>query len=95
MPFLLLSANGAYDSLAGRAPVPGDPVETLMYARNRFHLDITDHSGHADALYAEWAALDGLDGRFREPFDTPYGLREFVYIDPDGTAHRVGSPLDR
>ena len=25
------------------------------------------------------------------PQDTPYGLREFAYIDPDGTAHRVGS----
>ena len=24
-----------------------------------------------------------------------YGLREFAYIDPDGTAHRVGSPLSR
>jgi hypothetical protein len=49
----------------------------------------------ADALYAEWAALQGLPGRFREPFDTPYRLREFVYVDPDGTAHRVGSPLGR
>ncbi len=27
------------------------------------------------------------------PHDTSYGLREFVYIDPDGIAHRVGSPL--
>jgi hypothetical protein len=28
------------------------------------------------------------------PHDTPYGLREFVYIDPDGIVHRAGSPLD-
>jgi hypothetical protein len=49
----------------------------------------------ADALYAEWAALESLEGRLVEPFDTPYGLREFAYIDPDGTAHRIGSPLAR
>ncbi|BAN30811.1 VOC family protein [Mycobacterium avium subsp. hominissuis] len=46
----------------------------------------------ADALYAEWAALDNLGGRLLAPHDTPYGLREFAYVDPDGTAHRVGSP---
>jgi hypothetical protein len=49
----------------------------------------------ADALYAEWAALEGLEGRLVQPVDTPYGLREFAYVDPDGTAHRVGSPLAR
>jgi hypothetical protein len=35
----------------------------------------------------------GVAGRFIEPHDTRYGLREFVYIDPDGIVHRVGSPL--
>jgi hypothetical protein len=47
----------------------------------------------ADALHAEWAALPDLDGRLMAPVDTAYGLREFAYVDPDGTAHRVGSPL--
>jgi len=47
----------------------------------------------ADALYAQWKALENLAGRLVAPHDTPYGLREFVYVDPDGTAHRVGSPL--
>ena len=47
----------------------------------------------ADAVYAEWKALD-LEGRLIPPFDTPYNLREFVYVDPDCTQHRVGSPLD-
>lgn len=47
----------------------------------------------ADALYAEWEALEDLDGRLIAPRDTPYGLREFVYIDPDGTQHRIGSPV--
>lgn len=46
----------------------------------------------ADALYAQWAAAD-VGGRLNGPRDTPYGLREFAYIDPDGTLHRVGSPL--
>lgn len=47
----------------------------------------------ADALYAEWSAVDDLEGRLIAPQDTAYGLREFAYVDPDGTAHRVGSPL--
>jgi hypothetical protein len=46
----------------------------------------------ADALHAEWTAC-GVDGRFGAPRNTPYGLREFAYVDPDGTLHRVGSPL--
>ncbi|MEU1343829.1 VOC family protein [Streptomyces sp. NPDC005827] len=46
----------------------------------------------ADALYAEWKT-SGVEGRFAEPADTPYGLREFAYVDADGTSHRVGSPL--
>ena len=46
----------------------------------------------ADALRSEWASA-GVGGRFIGPHDTAYGLREFVYIDPDGIVHRVGSPL--
>ncbi|MCW8382142.1 bleomycin resistance protein [Streptomyces justiciae] len=46
----------------------------------------------ADAIYAEWKN-SGVEGRFTQPADTPYELREFTYVDLDGTAHRVGSPL--
>lgn len=46
----------------------------------------------ADALHAHWAGA-GVAGRLSEPHDTPYGLREFAYVDPDGTLHRIGSPL--
>ena len=46
----------------------------------------------ADTVHAEWQAA-GVDGRFVQPHDTPYRLREFAYVDPDGTAVRVGSPL--
>lgn len=63
---------------------PGDPGGTggVVY------LYVSD----ADALHAEWTSA-GVEGRFMGPHDTPYGLREFVYIDPDGIVHRVGSPL--
>jgi catechol 2,3-dioxygenase-like lactoylglutathione lyase family enzyme len=61
-----------------------DPVGTggLVY------LYVSD----ADALHAEWTSA-GVAGRFMGPHDTPYDLREFVYTDPDGIVHKVGSPL--
>ena len=46
----------------------------------------------ADALYSQWSAAAVL-GRFVQPHDTPYGLREFAFVDDDGTAHRIGSPV--
>lgn len=46
----------------------------------------------ADALSAEWRAA-GVQGRFTDPEDTPYELREFAHVDPDGNLLRVGSPL--
>jgi predicted enzyme related to lactoylglutathione lyase len=52
------------------------------------YIDVSD----ADAVHTEWAAA-GVDGRLGEPQDTEYGMREFAYVDPDGTLHRVGSPL--
>lgn len=41
----------------------------------------------------EWAAA-GVGGRLGDPVDTAYGLREFRYVDPDGTLVRVGSPFN-
>lgn len=46
----------------------------------------------ADTLYAAWST-SGVKGRFIPPHDTDYGLREFAFVDRDGTAHRVGSSL--
>ena len=51
------------------------------------YLYVTD----AEAVRAEWIQA-GVDGRFGEVRATEYGLREFGYVDPDGTLHRVGSP---
>jgi hypothetical protein len=62
-----------------------DPLRTAASV----YLYVSD----ADALYAEWKALGNLEGRLIAPHDTPYRLREFAYVDPDGTAHRIGSPL--
>lgn len=47
----------------------------------------------AEALYNEWKAVENIGGRLHPPHDTPYGLREFAYVDPDGTLHRIGSRL--
>jgi hypothetical protein len=44
----------------------------------------------ADAVRSEWAA-SGVEGRLGQPFDTDYGMREFGFVDADGTLHRVGS----
>jgi hypothetical protein len=48
----------------------------------------------ADALYAAWVAA-GVEGRLEPPVDTPYDLREMVYIDPDGNLLRVGSQMKK
>lgn len=67
--------------------VPQDPEEPQA-SGGVVYVYVSD----ADALHAEWSSA-GVEGRFLGPHDAPYGLREFVYIDPDGIVHRVGSPL--
>ncbi len=44
----------------------------------------------ADAVHAEWADA-GVEGRLTTVADTDYGMREFAFVDVDGTLHRVGS----
>ena len=63
-----------------------DPGSTAAHV----YLYVSD----ADALHVEWAGAGDV-GNLRAPYDTPYGLREFSLIDPEGTLHRVGSPLSR
>jgi catechol 2,3-dioxygenase-like lactoylglutathione lyase family enzyme len=46
----------------------------------------------ANALHATWLQAR-VPGRLTAPEDTPYGLREFAHVDPDGNLVRVGSPL--
>lgn len=59
-------------------------------ARTGAHLYL--YVSDADALHSEWQDA-GVDGELGELFDTPYGLREFAFRDPDGTLLRVGSPI--
>ena len=64
---------------------PGhDPAATSSMA----YLFVDD----ADAVHREWAAA-GLGGRLSEPREMAWGMREFSYVDPDGTLHRVGSEI--
>ena len=63
----------------------GDPARTGSVV---YH-----YVSDADALHAEWVAA-GVEGRIGDPADTAWGLREFGYVDPEGTLHRVGSPLE-
>jgi hypothetical protein len=46
----------------------------------------------ADAVRAEWASC-GVEGRLGETCNTDYRMREFAFVDSDGTLHRVGSKL--
>lgn len=46
----------------------------------------------ADVLFSEWRS-SGAIGRFFEPTNTDYGLREGAHIDRDGNLIRFGSAL--
>ncbi len=66
--------------------------ESPEHDRTRDGAEICLYVSDADALFESWSS-SGIKGRFIAPHDTPYGLREFAFVDRDGTAHRVGSPL--
>jgi len=44
-----------------------------------------------EALQARWDAT-GVPGT-SDPYDTPYGMREAVHVDPDNNLIRIGSRL--
>lgn len=67
-------------------------TEWIQHDPERTAATVYIYVSDADTLHAEWAVA-GAPGRLGEPFETEYGLREFSYVDPDGTLHRVGSPL--
>jgi catechol 2,3-dioxygenase-like lactoylglutathione lyase family enzyme len=48
----------------------------------------------ADAVHAEWMA-SGVEGHLGQPCDRPWGMREFTFVDDDGTLHRVGHRMPR
>ena len=61
-----------------------DPLRTAA----QVYLYVSD----ADALYEQWSAA-GVRGRFTEPRDATYGLREAAHVDPEGNLIRYGSWL--
>ena len=96
-----------YRSLGFTARTYDGPDRYGFVDRDRVSLHLTEWAEHdplttassvylyvedADAVHAEWAAA-APPGRLTQPRDTPWGLREFSYVDPDGTLHRVGSHL--
>jgi len=98
-PMLGFSAR-AYEGPARYGYVGRDRVELHLSEspeHDRHHgaevyIYVSDADADADALYSAWST-SGVKGRFIPPHDTDYGLREFAFIDRDGTAHRVGSQL--
>lgn len=77
---------------ADRGAVSRHLAESAEHDPHRDAASVYLHVSDADALYTQWTT-NGVKGRFLGPYDTPYRLREFAYVDPDGTAIRVGSPL--
>ena len=77
-----------------RGPVSLHLIEWDQHDPKRTGSQIYIYVSNADALHAEWTAA-GVEGRFSAVGDTEYWLREFRYIDPDGTHHRAGSPLNK
>lgn len=75
-----------------RGAVSIHPSEWAEHDPHRSGAVVYLYVGDADALRAEWKA-SGVEGRLTKARDAPYGLREFAFVDADGTAHRVGSPL--
>ena len=62
-----------------------DPARTAAAA----DLSVAD----CDALARQWSAT-GVPGT-SDPYDTPYGMREAVHVDPDNNLIRFGSPLEK
>ncbi|MEM6667346.1 MAG: VOC family protein, partial [Pseudomonadota bacterium] len=63
---------------------PSTDEDVLAVTAN--HIAVYVEVGDLDGLWAELAPrLAGLaEGRVREPFTQPYGMREFHVKDPDG-----------
>jgi hypothetical protein len=85
--------HGTGYGFADRGSVSLHLIEWDQHDPARTGAQVYLYVSDADAVHAEWTAA-GVDGRFSKVGDTEYGLREFRYVDPDGTLHRVGSPLN-
>jgi catechol 2,3-dioxygenase-like lactoylglutathione lyase family enzyme len=84
--------HGTGYGYADRGPVSIHLSEWDQHDPKRTGSVVYIYVSDADAVRAEWVA-SGVEGRFGEARDTDYGMREFGFVDPDGTLHRVGSRL--
>jgi len=104
-------ARAFYESLGFKAGYHDDRYEILRRGSLVVHLeargDLMPAANHAscywrvtdaDTLYREFSAL-GLPAEgspsLSEPFDEPWGMREFALRDPAGNLIRVGHELQR
>jgi catechol 2,3-dioxygenase-like lactoylglutathione lyase family enzyme len=91
----------AYNETDDGDPIYGfvnrDAIELHLSRRPELERDknmsaIYVYVDDADELHAEWKAADA-GGTLHPCEDTPYRLREFAYVDPDGNLLRIGSEL--
>jgi hypothetical protein len=75
-----------------RAPVSLHLIETPGHDPATAASAVYLFADDADAVHAEWAAALP-DEDLAPPEAKPWGVREFSYVDPDGTLHRVGSEV--
>jgi hypothetical protein len=104
-------ARAFYESLGFKAGYYDERYEILRRGNLVIHLEARRHIvpaanqtscywrvTNADALYSEFAAL-GLPAEgspsMSEPFDEPWGMREFALRDPSGNLIRIGHELAR
>lgn len=71
-----------------------DTCRILLVARTGLHTGIGSayiYVDDADALFAEFQSAGAL--LLARPVDHPWGLRDFVAVDPDGNRITFGQPL--
>ena len=94
--------------VAGRYPPPDDYLILRGHALELHFFAFPEHEparSYAGA-YVRLAEVDGLHARFGRaglprsgmprlvpPEDKPWGMREFVVVDPDGSLLRIGTPV--
>ncbi len=93
----------AYDEAGPDGPIYGfiarDGVEIHLALFRELDPKVNSSAAYfyvadADELRAAWVAAK-VGGRVTPAEDTPYGLREFAHVDPDGNLLRVGSELTK
>ncbi|MFI5894727.1 VOC family protein [Actinoplanes sp. NPDC051513] len=86
---LHLSEHGPSEHGHEHGPSEHGPSEH-GHQHGHAHTSVYLYVSDADAVHREWT---GVEGHLSEVEDTPWGMREFAYADPDGVVFRVGHHL--